>query len=501
MQKLILSTLLIVSSCFITIAQSKKSTAVFKISAAEAHEDLTILQEEMHYLHAGLYTFTPKATMDRFYSELKAEITDSITNEEFYRKLLPLHGLIMNGHTMIRPSEQLEYNRLNTLPLFPLDTYWDKGNLYLLRNTSNNLNLKDGSRIDSINGEDASEVFRYLASQWTRDGYNTTFPEEIAGRAFGEFYTYMKSSPSSFDLVLTEVDGSASRVNLEALPTPILDEHRLARYGKIDLYWEPSMGDPITLDIKEGVAVLAIKTCSKSDFNKLFRKTKKLMNQLFQKIDDENVEHLIIDIRNNGGGDMYVVAELLKHLSDHPFHLYDDTYLVTNKVKRKKLYKGSQFLLNLTGGLGLKKSEDGKYRRNWFTEIFYGKDIDRITHHPVENMYTGKIYTLTNAASFSAAGFMASALQAHTSSVFIGEEPGGGTNTISAGEYLDLELPHSKNIATLALVAELFNNPKSQTGRGVIPDYPVRNSIQDMLVGHDRVMDFTLKLVQDQKSE
>jgi len=38
------------------------------------------------------------------------------------------------------------------------------------------------------------------------------------------------------------------------------------------------------------------------------------------------------------------------------------------------------------------------------------------------------------------------------------------------------------------------------TGHGVIPKYPVRNSIQDELAGRDAVMDFTIDLIEQQKN-
>lgn len=86
---------------------------------------------------------------------------------------------------------------------------------------------------------------------------------------------------------------------------------------------------------------------------------------------------------------------------------------------------------------------------------------------------------------------MASWLKTYTNCLFVGEEIGGAETTLTAGEYLELELPHTGVRAILPIVFEEAHNPRGRTGRGVQPDFPIRNSIQDLVEGHDAIMAFT----------
>jgi len=324
-----------------------------------------------------------------------------------------------------------------------------------------------GTRIDSINGEAAPAVFQELADLFPRDGYNTSFPEAITYRAFNEFYISFKDVPEFYDLVVTNA------------------------YGEIHYYWEKGLGDPMTLSIEDKVATLTIKTCGNTELNKFGNNIRKQLNRHFEKIDAAGVENLIIDIRSNGGGNQYISAELLRHLSPEPFELFADEHLIMNKVPNRKLYNSNTFFLNLMGSIGLKKGEDGKYRNRKVTDWVYGlKAYDGLIQ-PVENRFEGQVYCIGDGYSFSAAGQMASWLKTYTNCLFVGEEIGGAETTLTAGEYLELELPNSGVRAIIPVVFEELHNPRGRTGHGVQPDFPIRNSIQDLIKGHDAIMAFT----------
>jgi hypothetical protein len=96
---------------------------------------------------------------------------------------------------------------------------------------------------------------------------------------------------------------------------------------------------------------------------------------------------------------------------------------------------------------------------------------------------------------------MASWLKTYTNCLFVGEEIGGAETTLTAGEYLELELPHSGVRTILPIVFEEAVNPRGRTGRGVQPDFPVRNSIQDLVVGHDQIMAYTKQLITEKAQE
>lgn len=459
------------------------------------HEDLDILKYNLEQIHAGLYTYTSKDKIDQKFNDIRSEITSPLTSIEFYRRIVVLHQEIKNGHTIIIPSEIFDQATATTTPIFPLDIYWDRGQVYILRNNSDSPNLIPGLLIDSINGALASQVFLEMSNLWTRDGNNVTFPEGITQRAFSGFYINFIGTPESYELVLEDSNGVKSNTKVKALEASEVNQNRSERYGEIHDYWQEGDGDAVTLNLIDNVAHLQIKTCSTSDIRKFGRSIRRMMNDYFELIDDQKVEHLIIDLRNNGGGDDITSRELFRHVSSIPFTQFEDSYLITRKIPNKDYYSENIGRMNSFAKVGIKKGDDNLYRLNKVGRIFFRADGMLKEHKPTKKPFKGQIYTLTNAYSFSAAGEIASLLKEYTNSLFIGEEPGGNATNVVAGEIFTLTLPHSKNRVRIPVVHNRVSASITPSDHGILPDYKIRNSIEDELLGRDVALEFTFSLI------
>jgi len=62
-----------------------------------------------------------------------------------------------------------------------------------------------------------------------------------------------------------------------------------------------------------------------------------------------------------------------------------------------------------------------------------------------------------------------------------------------------MTLPNTGNRIVMPFWQWEMNTTFENTGYGVLPDYPIRPSIQDMIDGKDVVMEFTLDLIQQNK--
>jgi len=482
-----------------TLMFSQNNDTDEKISIIKLTEDLEILKNNLEAIHAGLYNYTSKDIIYKKFDEIKSQITEPLTSIEFYRLIVPLHRYIKNGHTIIIPSESFDNATATTTLVLPLDVYWYDESVYLLRNNSNNLDIPIGVKIDSINGENASSIFIKMSKLWTRDGSNITFPEGITQRAFAGFYINFIGSPETYNITYSDSSGHSKRTKLKALTTPEIDKNREERYGDIHHYWQKGDGDAVSLEINGNVAHLKIKTCANSDIRKFGQSIKGIMKRFFKKIEQHNVEHLIIDLRNNGGGDEIISRELFKNIAQEPFTLFKDSYLLTRKIPNKELYIEKVGKMNAFGKIGLCKGKDGFYRLNSFGRMIFRSSNRFKAHKPIENNFKGKIYTLTNAYSFSAAGEMAASLKTNTNSIFIGEEPGGNSHKVVAGEIFTLVLPNSKNRIRIPVANQIVNSIVKPVDRGVIPDYKVRNTIDDMINGKDAALEFTYELIKNKK--
>lgn len=454
-------------------------------------EDLATLKQQLETVHTGLYTYTTKTEMDQYFQELENSITAPMTGLDFFRLIFPLNTKIKNGHTRILPPGPYLDAMNATFKLFPFEVYWDNNQLYLLENLSTNNDISVGSIIETINGEKATTIYQEISSQLWRDGDNTSAPMTAAYNGFSSFYAFLKGLPAVFELTLTLADGTTSTVSVAARTKAALVATKKERYKNRVLPWEDHKNG-LNLTIKEGIATMTVRGFDSNYAKQQGKKNfKRFYKKAFEQIIDANIEHLIIDLRNNGGGDPMPTIELFAHLHPEPFTFYKAVTSNVQRVPDKKLYNAS-FFERLVYPLAFKKQGD-TYVPNWIARLAGLKGLK--PSKPNTPYYAGKVYVLTNANSFSATGEMTAIIKAHNRATFIGEEPGGNPNLNTSGFQFVLDLPNTKNIIVMPFWSWEMNVDFENTGRGVVPDHPVRPSIEDMLTGKDVVMEYTVDLI------
>jgi len=459
------------------------------IDPKDLKEDLTILKYNLEAIHAGLYEYTVKEKLDRAFADIEEELTEPMTAMDFNRKLCKLHPLIGNGHTEFAFAPAYVEATQNGLPRFPFAVYEDKNELYITRNFAENKEIQVGWRIKTINGEKAMALFNEFVNLKTRDGYNLTGPKTYVGKSFSYHYALFRGTPSQFKIVFEDEKGAEKNYTIEALKLDMIRKHQEERYGKAkpSIFAQKLPG--LKLEIKDKIATVNIYTFSEDYIKKQGEKSKKWFDKAFEQIETAGVEHLIIDMRDNGGGGPSVSVALMSHLLEKPFTFYDEVSTMTRKIPNPKLYKEGARLVNLIAPFMTKKQDNGAYAV---------KTLGTKPSQPVAPIYKGKVYVLINGISFSQTGETAGFLKSETDAIFIGEEVGGNAYQNISGEMLQLELPNSKNVAQIPIVLWRMNVKFKNTGHGVKPDHVVRASLEEFLEGKDVVMEFTLDLISNE---
>ncbi|AWV97250.1 S41 family peptidase [Arcticibacterium luteifluviistationis] len=462
-----------------------------EISAELLKEDLSILKFNLEHIHAGFYTYTNKPIMDEEFDRLRYSLTQPMSSIAFYRKLIDLNKFIRNGHTNIMPNAAYEKAIKQSFTLLPLEVYFDKNTLYILKNNSADSSIKEGSQIITINGENAVELFKEISEKMPRDGYNTTFPEKITNLSFNELYASIKGVSAMYKLELISPNGEIVSLDLKGLTKELIKKNKWERYQDDGSWWGMREQPVLKLNIDKEAAVMGVQTFSIYYAKKVKQNFKKFFDESFAQLEKAKVKHLIIDLRDNGGGDEQPTLELFSHLTEQPFTFYEDMYTITNKIPNPKFYNLNGFYMNaLYPIFKLKKNEDR----------YSIKGIPGMkTFKPADSVFKGKVYVLTNGHSFSATGEITSFIKNANRATFIGEEVGGNTNQNVSGTTGTLTLPNSKVRVRIPIELFKLNVNHLDSMHGVIPDYTVRNSIQDELEGNDSVMNFALKLIAKQK--
>lgn len=193
----------------------------------------------------------------------------------------------------------------------------------------------------------------------------------------------------------------------------------------------------------------------------------------------QHVQHLVLDIRSNGGGSVVLSNLLTRYLAEKPFKIADSLYA----VKRKSSYGKYQenytlnrlFLLFLTH-----KRDDGHYHFTYYENKYF---------RPKErNHFDGQVYILTGGNTFSAAVLFAKALKGQKNVTIVGEETGGGAYGNTAWLIPDVMLPRTKVRFRLPLF-RLVIDKNAQKGRGVFPDIEVGPSVEAIKMNKDPKME------------
>jgi len=184
----------------------------------------------------------------------------------------------------------------------------------------------------------------------------------------------------------------------------------------------------------------------------------KAMRENFAAISAAN--GLIIDIRNNGGGNSDNAYALLKILADKPFN--DSNW-------RTRDYKAAERSWGVTPG----------WSRNAASAI----DPDSTLH------YTKPVLVLTSPATYSAAEDFVVAFVSMRRGKLVGETTGGST-----GNPMLLKLPGG-GMAFICTKDDSFPDGREFEGVGIAPDVPVSPTVADIRNGKDPVLERAVGLL------
>lgn len=477
------------------IAQDNKPEVYTKKIPVEAlNQDLDILQENLKLSHTGLYTYHDEATLDKTFLSIKESIQEPITALAFYRKMTTLLPVIANGHTYMEPPEAYNVSANLYESVLPFLTYWDRDTLFVTKNLSRNDSIMPRTAILSINGESPKTIIEKLMAVHTRDGYNKTLPRRNVTRNFIGWYARLIGSPDTFDLEVLDVLGNKKNYQIAALYDAEIRAIVQKRYG--EGFWNGPRVPALQLDINNKVATLIVRTFDVEAIKKWGgQKFRSFFKDAFEQIETAGVEHLILDLRNNGGGNSKPTIALISHLLNEEFTFYKEVTVWQKKIPNREYYVGrSVFWHNLEQKFLFKKRGNLYERKQTPLTGLFGIAGQKPTK-PAKNVFNGELYVLTNAGSFSATGEAIALIKEHDLATFIGEEAGGNPNQNISGRKLVMELPNSKCLVTIPLWLYEMNVDFENTGYSIIPDYPVTNTIDDVLENRDAAMELTLNLI------
>jgi hypothetical protein len=455
-----------------------------KYAVSQLKEDFTLLRTALEEAHAGLYFYTPKEEMDSLFDHLFAGLNSPLTELEFYGYLAPLIAQINDGHTGMMFSQNYNAYIQNQPVLMPFKLLFIDGKAYLFRNYSEDEDIELGGEVVSINGNPMSEILEKMLAVQPSDGHNVTskYRRLESTTTFGRQFIQHFGITTSFHIVyLSPEDGIKKEIGVKGIKQDELMQIFAQRYP--DAAREHP---PIELEYRGDVAILTIRTFSFGAYRTANISFPHFLKKTFRELSEKNIQHLVIDLRDNGGGEDLWGKLLFSYLMDKPYMYYN--FLEVKGTTFSFLAHTDTQDIERMLQKRTRKNERGTY--NILVHSNLGEQ------KPLKPTFLGKVYVLINGRSFSGSGETTSLMHYHKKAVFVGEECGAGYYGNTSGLMPTLTFPHTELRVRIPMVRyHMAVSGYDYPDRGIIPEYPFTRTVQDHLNGKDTEMDFVLDLI------
>ena len=438
-----------------------------EFSVQELQEDFNYLRTQIQRKGTVIYLYNTKKQTDNYLDSMYACLKEPMTAIAFFRFAAPIQAFIKDVHTEVLPGEMIRKSFFENQHLLPLDIELIHQKVFIEEDYSGNPALNDHQEITSINGIPMETIIHTCSLMLPREGYDTGYPLNWLNSDFLYYYYFMYGPSESYQLELKRNDGQVQTETVDGMGInaiwEIMDQLKpSAETRNVYTHVNDSL-KTVTLVINS-----FDDNAIKANHNASFRE---VIDEQFDIILKTGYPNLIIDVRNNDGGNSGSAKKVLQYLLNCPFELKKSVRVVKNK-RRDDLIKRTRPAL-------------------------YGQ-FQRGTYKPHKVRFDGDLYVLVNSGSTSAAVVFAAALERYNRATFIGTEMGGNPIVMGGALWSPFKsVPNTKIAFAYGDKLNILDNPELNTGHGLIPDHVVEESYADFLEGKDSQLLFTWKLIEN----
>ena len=447
----------------------KQSLLTKKYPPIQLQQDAEILKSVILKMHPVIGIYNSREYYVAAFDSLEQTLTDSLTEKQFRIKIKIFIDDLHCGHTeaMYSKAYGKEVNKLklNYSPYFFIPV---QNKVYVLSSISRKRDtlLTKGTEILKINGYTVDSMLKACRQMITVDGYNITGKNHYLKYGFNGYYLGLFGRPDTFrveylkDKKVKTIKYSASKlINVPAIPILPKDDSTFTIYKRAAIKYK-------FLDSSNKTMLVKITSFSRKRYKKAYRK-------IFKKLNHNNSENLVIDLRSNGGGSLANSYRLLSYVLDSAKQQTLKTRI--KKYPQKKYTSGNVWF---------------KFMRTGFKYIAKKQSIGDTDSYtvklkPRKHHYTKKIIVLINGGSFSASCLVSAYLKDNNRAIFIGEETSGAIEGCNAGITPYYILPNTKLKIRVPAFRIQHDICKTNTGHGIIPDYKIDYTINDIFAKKD----------------
>lgn len=471
------SLFILVLVCFgaISTAQSDAKFDPDKLYHPDSlKSDLDLLQTAMEEVHPGLYRHTSKATIDSVFMSEREKITKPSSYFDFVRSVSRINSQVRCIHTHGIHSPEYQQWRNDSLRRFPFLLKHIDNRLYILENYSEVEEIKAGSEILEIDGQPTSKVINSLLPELHSDGWNNSFKYRQIETRFSKIWSNLRSHDGDFELKIADAATNKKKTYKINGISPDSLNARHGRYlAAIDRI------NPIKLEVNEdkNTAYLAIRTFNDARLKAFGINYSKKLGEIFLELKEKEIEHLVLDLRDNTGGSTSYGMLLASYLQ--PGINYVDRVL----IKKNADYSFAEHIVD-SSGMEHDSVETSPAENGW---MIWSNYPNTRYYRSIPFPFKGKVHLMVNGGTLSSASVFTAVIAFNKRARIYGEETGGayvGPN----GAPLIIKLPHSGIRFSIPTASYEVAVPGVQEKGGVIPDFQYSGLIHDHLGRNDPLL-------------
>ncbi len=454
----------------ISFAQTEK-----KYTPEQLQSDFGLMIECFLNIHPASFEFITQDSLKKIENSLRSQLNRDMTEIEFQVILRKYIRHVGCGHTVAMPSKGWYAEQKKKPNILALSYYLVGNELYINKAYRADSILIPGTRIMSINGMDITDLLAKMREIQERDGLTESFVTEKIEKTFSTLYLLLFGNSESYLLSYLNPNGEEAQITIEpGVPKDFKKEVPTKSPGLHSIVSQSFWIDTL----HPNLGVMDLDAFPRKDFKKFYKK-------VFSTLEEKKIEHLVIDVRGNGGGYFPNGNMLLSYLMPNDFEMkFSRPRTKVKKNKNLKLGFFSKMSRVVFNTLPDKNKADPQ--RNYAIRYKRKK----------KNHFDGKVYLLTDGYSFSLSGMIPTILKSKAGATIVGRETGGGENGSYAILSYNLMLPETQVRVVLPHYFMDHDVSPELFGHGLMPNFVVPETIKTMLSPEDEDMEKVYELIQ-----
>ncbi|NVJ99587.1 MAG: hypothetical protein HWE25_15670 [Alphaproteobacteria bacterium] len=420
-----------------------------KLPPSEMLADFAELKSALEAVHPDIYRHRSEAETQAIADAIEnALASTSMDKWTFYRVIAPYAAGIMDGHTFVRPPARFSEISKGQSVHLPLRIKVQGHKLFVAENLTSHDALDAGVEILSINGHAAEVIVENFRSQYA----DIVPKDDVYSRAFMPFLAAGFGMAESYDVQLA----SGITVPISGLTAEELEKARSGTQRKeaenqtpnFRLYFPEKLAD---------VAVIEVNLMRDAQAFNAFA------SDAFSQIRQRGINLLVIDFRNNEGGDSAIGDTLAHYLTSKPMREWQSLIKVSDQFK-------DHFADDIGDDPALQQALSAPNG-----SLVSEPDTTANKKRPSPGqLFDGEVRLLTSGYTYSSASMFAGIFKCDNLGVIVGQPTGQATNFF--GELTQMTLSNS-GLNFLVSMKEFRAPCEVSMTEGVQPDILLPNDV------------------------